>query len=125
MKGRLVAGALALAALIHLLPLPGLFGAASLQSLYGLTTLDPASELLLRHRAWMFALDAGLLLWAVREPLLRRAAIALTLASDLGFLLLGIGAFPPGLLRVAAFDTLSILLLLAAWPFRADAGGRA
>ena len=90
------------AALIHLLPLPGLLGGPGLQSLYGLPLLDPAGELLLRHRALMFALDAAQLLWAVRAPALRLPAIVLTLASDIGFL------------RVARFDGLSILLLVAA-----------
>ena len=102
------------AALIHLLPLPGLLGGPGLQSLYGLPLLDPAGELLLRHRALMFALDAALLLWAVRAPALRLPAIVLTLASDIGFLLLGLGGMPPGLLRVALFDGLSILLLVDA-----------
>jgi len=102
------------AALIHLLPLPGLLGGPGLQSLYGLPPLDPAGELLLRHRALMFALDAALLVWAIRAPALRLPAIALTFASDTGFLLLGLGGLPPGLLRVALFDGLSILLLVAA-----------
>jgi hypothetical protein len=102
------------AAAIHLLPLPGLAGGATLQSLYGLPRLDPVGELLLRHRALMFALDAALLLWAVRTPALRLPAIALTLASDTGFLLLGLGGLPPGLLRVAVFDGLSIVLLVTA-----------
>jgi hypothetical protein len=114
MSGRIVAIALALAALIHLLPLPGLLGGAALQALYGLPPLDAAGELMLRHRALMFALDAGLLLWAIRTPALRLPAIALTLASDAGFLLLGLGGFPAGLLRVAGFDVASILLLLVA-----------
>lgn len=114
MSRRVVATALALSALIHQLPLPGLLGGAMLQSLYGLAPLDAAGELLLRHRAWMFALDAALLLWAIRTPALRLPAIALTLASDIGFLLLGLGGFPPGLLRVAAFDAASILLLAIA-----------
>ena len=102
------------AALIHLLPLPGLLGGPGLQSLYGLPLLDPAGELLLRHRALMFALDAALLLWAVRAPALRLPAIELTLVSDIGFLLLGLGGLPPGLLRVALFDGVSILLLATA-----------
>lgn len=99
-------------ALLHLLPLPGLLGNGSLQSLYALPPLDAATELLLRHRALMFALDAALLLWAIRAPALRLPAIMLTLASDTGFLLLGQGSLPPGLLRVALFDGVSILLLV-------------
>ena len=113
----LVPTCLWLAAAIHLLPLPGLLGAAQLQSLYGLGDLDPASELLLRHRAWMFALFAALLIGATRIRPLRPAAIALTLLSDLGFLLLALGGpLPPALERVVYFDVLSLaVLLIAAW----------
>jgi hypothetical protein len=104
-----------LAAIIHLLPLPGLLGAAQLQSLYGLGDLDPASELLLRHRALMFALFGALLISATRVHPLRPAAIALTLISDLGFLLLALGGpHLPALQRVVYFDALSIVLLLTA-----------
>lgn len=106
---------LSLAAIIHLLPLPGLFGAAQLQSMYGLADLEPASELLLRHRAWMFALFGGLLIAASRLRPLRPAAIAVTLLSDLGFLLLALGSpLSPALGRVVYFDVLSIALLLIA-----------
>ncbi len=113
----LVPSCLWVAAIIHLLPLPGLLGAAQLQSLYGLVDLDPASELLLRHRAWMFALFAALLISATRVCPLRPAAIALTLLSDLGFLLLALGGpLPPSLERVLLFDLLSLaVLLIAAW----------
>lgn len=114
MRARVLIGALALAALIHLLPLPGLLGGGALAQLYALPPPDPASALLLRHRAWMFALDAALLLWAIRTPALRAPAIALTLASDIGFLALCAGGLPAGLLRVAAFDGLSILALVVA-----------
>lgn len=111
----LVPAALALAALIHLAPLPGVLGAAQLQALYGLANIDAASEFLLRHRALMFALDAALLLAAIARPQLRLTAIVLTLASDIGFLALATTtALSPQLLRVAAFDALSILALTAA-----------
>jgi len=125
-SGSVVAVALAGSALIHLLPLTGLAGAAALQALYGLPPLDAAGELLLRHRALMFALDAALLLWAIRTPVLRTPAIALTLASDVGFLALGIGGLSPALVRVAIFDALSIgLLLLAAWMARRSSSPQA
>lgn len=120
----LVPTCLWLAATIHLLPLPGLLGAAQLQSLYGLGDLDSASELLLRHRAWMFALFGGLLIAASRLRTLRPAAIAITLLSDIGFLLLGLSSeLTPALERVLNFDVLSItLLLVAAWRARAHRG---
>lgn len=109
------------AALIHLLPLPGLAGAAALQGLYGLPALDPASELLLRHRALLFGLLGGGLLLALRLHDWRVPLLALTLASDIGFLLLALAADPLNmpLQRVAAFDALSIALLTwVAWRSR-------
>lgn len=113
-----------LAAIIHLLPLPGLLGAAQLQSLYGLVDLDPSSELLLRHRAWMFALFGGVLIAASRLCSLQAAAIAITLLSDIGFLLLGMSSeLTPALQRVLYFDVLSIaLLLIAAVRLRSQRG---
>lgn len=120
----LVPTCLWLAATIHLLPLPGLLGAAQLQSLYGLVDLDPASELLLRHRAWMFALFGGVLIAASRLRSLQAAAIAITLMSDIGFLLLGMSSeLTPALQRVLYFDVLSIaLLLIAAVRLRSQRG---
>ncbi len=104
------------AAMIHLLPLPGLLGTTQLQQLYGLGDLDPASELLLRHRAWMFALLGGWLIAASRLRSPRPAAIVITLLSDLGFLLLGFSSeLTPALERVLYIDVLSIALLLVAF----------
>jgi len=106
--------ALALAALIHLLPLPGLFGAAQLQALYGLGEIDATSLVLLRHRALLFGLFGVLLLAAIRRPGLRAAAIAVVLVSDIGFLLLTLAAaMPAALQRVALADAVSIVLLLS------------
>lgn len=111
----IVPAALLLAAAIHLAPLPGVFGAVQLASLYGLTGIDDASELLLRHRALMFGLDGALLLLALLKPHLRMTAIALTLASDIGFLLLATTTtLSLPLQRVAAFDALAIVALALA-----------
>jgi hypothetical protein len=111
------AAPLLVAALVHLLPLPGLLGAAQLQSLYGLGALDADLELLLRHRALVFGLMGVALLLAVWRPKLRAQAAAFVLASDLGFALLALThpALQPPLQRVLAFDLASIACLLLAW----------
>lgn len=110
----LVRVALVGAALIHLLPLPGVLGVDVLQRLYGLDAIEPSVELLLRHRALMFGLLGAFLLaaWPVRAW--RLPAAALVLAGDLAFLGLALAGWPatPALQRVAAFDAVSILLLL-------------
>ncbi len=111
-------GCLLLAAIIHLLPLAGLTSIATLQRLYDLPALDAGSVLLLQHRAWMFGLFGGALLWAIWRPQWRAPAITLVLLSDIGFLLLAAWAWPlqPALQRVVAFDAAAIVLLgVAAW----------
>ena len=111
----LTTAALLLAALIHLLPLPGLLGAGTLQTLYGLPAPDPASELLLRHRAWMFGLFGLALVLAVWRPEWRNPAVSLVLLSDLGFLLLALiptSSLNAALQRVLIFDLVSIALLV-------------
>lgn len=119
--GRDGAFALVVVAVIHLLPLPGLAGAAALQGLYGLPALDPASELLLRHRALLFGLLGGGLLLALRLPDWRLPLLWLTLAADVGFLLLVPGApeLNTALQRVAAFDVVAVAgALWALWRLR-------
>lgn len=108
--------ALLIAAIIHFLPLPGVLGATALEPVYGLPALDPGSELLLRHRALVFGLLGAMLLTALSRPTWRGPAIAMVLASDLGFLVFAwIGSpLTPELARVVAFDAVSVLALLIA-----------
>jgi hypothetical protein len=103
--------------LIHLLPLPGLFGAEMLQRLYALSDLKGSVELLLQHRALLFALLCLPLLRALLRAHSLGFSISLLFASDLGFALLCLQAepLPSGLHRVLAFDLASIALLIVAW----------
>ena len=103
-------------AVIHILPLAGLPGAAALMRLYGLSEVDASTALLLQHRALMFGLLGGGLLVAIRYPNWRLPLISIVLASDLGFLLLGALHWPlnDALHRVAMFDVASIVFLLVA-----------
>lgn len=103
-------------ALIHLLPLPGVLGADWLTRLYAIPSPDPATELLLRHRALMFALLGGALLWAIRRRALLLPTLALVALSDLGFAVLALASPPlsPALSRVLGFDLASLLLLACA-----------
>jgi hypothetical protein len=114
MRATVARAMLLLAVLIHWLPLRGIAGAASLERLYGLGALDASTELLMQHRALLFALLSLPLLLAV---LRRREALpgaALLLASDVAFALLALGHWPLGaaLQRVWLLDLVSIGLLI-------------
>ncbi|MFN7782653.1 MAG: hypothetical protein ACK5PG_07930 [Lysobacterales bacterium] len=100
---------------IHWLPLPGLLGADSLRTLYALAaSIEPAVELLLQHRALLFALLSLPLAFALNGRGSVRTGCALLLASDIAFALLCLQHWPlsPALQRVLLFDAASIALLL-------------
>lgn len=100
---------------IHWLPLPGLLGADSLRTLYALAaSIEPAVELLLQHRALLFALLSLPLAFALNGRGSVRTGCALLLASDIAFALLCLQHWPlsPALQRVLLFDAVSIVLLL-------------
>lgn len=104
------------AALIHLLPLPGVLGGEWLVRLYAIALPDPNTELLLRHRALVFGLMGFALCAALWCPALRLPAIVFVLASDAAFLGLALLDWPAALalVRVAVFDVVSIALLVLA-----------
>lgn len=102
------------AALIHLLPLPGVLGGEWLVKLYGIAVPDAGSEFLLRHRAIVFGLMGLALLAALRVRPWRLPFVLFVLASDLAFLLIAALDWPQStaLQRVIAFDGLSVALLM-------------
>jgi hypothetical protein len=118
----IVAIGLALAALIHLAPLPGLLGADMLERLYGLRIDDPSLLLLLRHRALLFGLLGTVLLVAIFRRAWRAPALLLGLASAGAFLLLAPDGLGPALQRVLWADAVAVAAsaaaLLAQAPWR-------
>lgn len=79
---------LALAGLIHLLPVAGALGERRLEALYGVSMGGPVVVLLMRHRAVQLGILGVLLLGAAWRPALRTAAVAAGLASVASFLVL-------------------------------------
>lgn len=108
--------ALATAALIHLLPLPGLLGTDALRTLYGVAIVDPDLLLLLRHRALLFGLLGAGLLASIRMDAWRTPMLAAGIASTAGFLLLALDTpgFGAALQRVVVADIVALVALLLA-----------
>lgn len=113
---RTVAALLILVGLINVIPVMGIVSAQRLQSLYGLSTLDPQLTLLLRHRALLFGLLGSLIIVSVFVPALRVASYPLALLSMAGFIVLAPSAasLNPALLGVIRADWLGIVLCLLA-----------
>jgi len=113
---KLLYAMLFLAGVIHLLPLPGVLGADTLVTLYGIAVDGKNLEILLRHRAILFGILGSLLLAAIFRPALRPAAILAGLASTASFLVIAwqAGDYNAQLARVLGADVLALLCLLVA-----------
>jgi hypothetical protein len=108
--------ALGLAALMHLMPLPGLLGSEALRTLYGIEITDPELLLLLRHRAVLFGLLGTGLLLSIRLRSWRGPMVIAGLVSTTSFLLLAHDARGLGveLQRVVHVDIVAIAALILA-----------
>lgn len=118
MLDRITIACLALAGIIHLLPLPGVLGAGQLGRLYGVAVDDPNLAILLQHRAVLFGLLGALLVVAAFRAGLRTVALVAGLASTVSFLLIAwcVGDHNPQLARVVVADVVAVALLgVAAW----------
>ena len=88
LAGLATSGGLAIAGLINLLPLAGVLGRPQLKTLYGLDVVSPDLEILLRHRAVLFAIVGVLLLIAIWRSETRLVALVVGAASMASFMII-------------------------------------
>jgi hypothetical protein len=110
--------------LIHLLPAVGMLSAARVSALYGIAVDEPNLELLLRHRAVLFAWVGGFCVVAAFQPRYQGAALLAAGLSVLSFLALAwsISGLNAALLRVVRVDLVAAVLLavgIGAWIWEA------
>lgn len=100
-------------ALIHLLPLVGVWSAAWVATLYGVAVRDPNLELLLRHRAVLFGLVAVFMAVAAFQRPLHGWALAAGAVSVGAFLVLAltVGPINGALSTVVKLDWVALALL--------------
>lgn len=101
------------AALINLLPVSGMLGAAQLSKLYGIPIEGRDLAILLRHRAVLFGIVGGLLAAAIFLPSLRTSAFLAGMLSMVSFIVLQWleGGSNAALSRVVIADYVAILFL--------------
>lgn len=121
----LIAAALLALGLIHLLPAIGMLSAARVAGLYGIAVDEPNLELLMRHRAVLFAWLGGFCVAAAFQPRWQGAALLAAGLSVLSFLVLAwsIGGLNAALLRVVRVDAVAAVLLAigaGAWLWQAS-----
>ena len=105
-----------LVGLVHLLPVTGVLGAASLQRLYGLPITDPNLLILMQHRAVLFGLVGGVMVAAAFVPAWRSVAAVVGFISIGSFLLIAwsVGGYNALIARVVWIDVAALVLLIGA-----------
>lgn len=121
----LITAALLGLGLIHLLPAVGMLSAARVSALYGIPVDEPNLELLLRHRAVLFAWLGGFCVVAAFQPRWQGPALLAAGISVLSFLALAwhIRGLNAALLRVVRVDAVATALLVVgtgAWLWQAS-----
>ena len=84
-EGLIIFGFLALA-VIHLLPLMGLFSVGKMERAYGVVLQSDHLQILMRHRALLFGLLGGFALFAAFVTVYRWPALMMLTISMLGFI---------------------------------------
>lgn len=112
----LLCATMILAGVVHLMPVSGVLGADALAALYGMPFEDRNLQILMRHRAILFGIVGGLLLYGAYDSRLRSAAILVGLFSAVSFLVIAffVGGYNPMLERIVRADIVAVLCLLVA-----------
>lgn len=106
----------AIVGLINFAPLMGVLGTERLMGLYGVDATSPDLALLLRHRAILFGIIGGYVLFATARPAHRTLASIFGFISLLGYmaLYLAIPNTNAELGRVFQIDVIAVILLIVA-----------
>jgi len=107
---------LLLVGVINFLPIIGVLSLDKINHAYGLNVADNNLAILLRHRALLFGIVGGFIIYSVFNPHFQWAAIIMAAISMLGYLYLfwSIGDANNELLKVAKADVIGLVLLALA-----------
>lgn len=124
MIGKIVIACLLLVGLINFAPVLGLLSAKKLESLYGISLADTNLIILTQHRALLFGLIGGLVLYSIFQPALQLPALIVATISMLGFIVIAqlSGDYNPLLRKIITADIIGLCLAavgFAAIAFRA------
>ena len=102
--------------LINFIPITGVFSADQLTKLYGVNSSDNNLLILLKHRALLFGLIGGFIIYAAFIPSLHKLAFIFGFISMLGFVIIAwnTGGYNELLKRIFTIDLIALLLLIIA-----------
>ena len=99
--------------LINFLPVIGVFSAEKISVAYSINLTSNDLKILMRHRALLFGLVGGFILYSVFKPSYQAAAIVMSAISMLGFLYLvwAVGDYNTSIFKIAIIDWAGIVCL--------------
>ncbi|WP_295873061.1 hypothetical protein [uncultured Zhongshania sp.] len=102
--------------LINIIPVVGVISGQKIESAYAVTLAGNDLIILLRHRALLFGILGGFILFSAFNPFYQLAAMIMAGISMIGFaiLVLGTGGYNDAIAKVLYVDILGIVFLLAA-----------
>jgi hypothetical protein len=102
--------------LINFVPIIGVISAQKLESAYSISVVGNDLAILMRHRALLFGILGGFILYSAFSPSYQLAAMIMAGVSMVGFaaLVLGTGGYNEAIGKVLFIDVLGILFLIAA-----------
>ena len=102
--------------LINFAPVLAIVSAQKLENAYGVALLSNDLIILMRHRALLFGLLGGFILFSVFSPTYQNAAIVLAAISMVGFAVLAhsVGMFNENMSKVLIADYVGIVFLTIA-----------
>lgn len=116
MREKTITALLLIVALIHVLPIGGFFGAARLESLYGITISGSETEILMRHRAVLFCLLGLFFAYAAFTPSVQPVAFLIAFAALASFFYLAfsVGEYNNAIRTVVRVDMVAAAFLAGA-----------
>ncbi len=116
MKAQLITACLIVVGLINIAPVLGVLSATRLEAAYAVQLADDNLVILMRHRALLFGVLGGFILFSAFAPAYQGAAMVMAGVSMLGFALLVMhqGGYNPSLFKVLIVDLVGIAFLAAA-----------
>ena len=114
--GKVLTLCLVVVGLINFIPVVGVLSAAQLENAYQITLLSADMEVLMRHRALLFGLLGGLVLFSAFKAVYQNVAMVMAGISMVGFalLVLSVEAVNPAVFKVLLVDVVGIFFLTVA-----------
>ncbi len=113
---KLVTASLVIVGLINFFPIAGLLGVKNLETAYKISLTSDDLVILMQHRALLFGLLGGFILYSAFVPIYQHAAITMAAISMIGFAVLvhTVGSTNSAILNVLSVDYVGIFFLVIA-----------